>query len=347
MKKYDKKLNKEITKLLTGKKWPYDEWNVRCKAARALGKIGDTRAVPALAHAYYLKPGDSIQDKLIGECVSRAIETIINKNSVSNIVKAIINSNFIITSNFASEIAEKMLNKNIDPSEVLVLINALEDGNDYVKVIATRLLVNCGNFHAVPGLIKLLKDGDARVRHNVAQALGEIGDSRAVPALITALNDEYSLINHNMYIEVLSALKKIGDQSAVPSLIKTLENGDARINKDARIRSNIFGVLSNLGDTRNVHELINVFENSEYDEKNYVLLALGQFKDQKAVNTLLNALGDEKLRFCAIRALGNIGDPSTLEAIEYFMKNDPDEYVRKEAFEAALKIRSLFGNYTN
>ena len=108
-----------------------------------------------------------------------------------------------------------------NPSAIPLLINSLDDEDDFVRVYAiqslsalcakdavTRLctildsernrtilsnaikaLVNIADLSAVPALIQATNDVNAFVRHDAAWALGELRDHRAIPSLESLLND--------------------------------------------------------------------------------------------------------------------------------------------------------------
>jgi HEAT repeat protein len=77
-----------------------------------------------------------------------------------------------------------------DRQAVPPLIQALRDGNKYVRAAACRALGAIGDGQAVPHLIQALRDRNSDVREAACEALGEIGDPQALSHLIQALEDE-------------------------------------------------------------------------------------------------------------------------------------------------------------
>jgi HEAT repeat protein len=71
-------------------------------------------------------------------------------------------------------------------------------------------------------------------------------------------------------------------------------------------------------------------------------VALGDIKDKKAVEPLIEVLKDNKeyvwLRVAAVSALGNMGDERALVPMREVLK-DSSDYVRNAAQSALLKVR--------
>jgi HEAT repeat protein len=97
-------------------------------------------------------------------------------------------------------------------------------------------------------LIEALKDEDSYVRASVARALGEIGDSRAVDALIEALKDEDSDVRENSIDALVKIAKK--DLGVVDKLIKALRD------EDSDVRASVAWALGEIRDARAVEALI-------------------------------------------------------------------------------------------
>lgn len=376
----EKEVEGQIKILLTGKSylfgsyllgsWGDKKWEVRCKAARALGKIGDPIAISSLINT--CTHGYDIAEQLTEECIMKAVKKIVSKNSISNLIKGLNESNYRFSDYSCNSgtipqnnLHHELCNKNINSSEIPVLINVLEDDNRYIKDVVIDLLERSGDLRAVPALINILEDSDHEcTKKNAICALGKFGDIRGVSALTKALRDS----NYEVKCSAISALEKIGDSKPVHDLIDIFKKSDANMQKkiisalgiigdsksipfllntfeksDTNIQRSIIVALGEIRHLKPVPFLLNIFEKSDTDTQKSIVFALGRIGDPKSINTLLSALRSERLRSEAVEALGKIGNPNTLEAIEYIMKNDRDEYVREKAFQAALKIRSFGG----
>jgi HEAT repeat protein len=227
-----------------------------------------------------------------------------------------------------------------DPIAAPTLIKALEDCESFdSRGNAANALGKIGDPSAIPALIKALEDrsgiGAETVRLCAAGALGEIGDPSAIPALKKALMDG------NIYVRghAAGALGKIGDPSAIPALKKALMDGDIFV------RGHAADALEKLGAPRALPDLINALETGDGGVGTEAANALGYIKDPSAIPYLIKALGSGGLnvREAAAKALGEMNDISALKALEYLMKNDSEECVRKAAFKASAKIRSSRG----
>jgi HEAT repeat protein len=134
--------------------------------AKALGEIGDARAVDALIEA--LKDEDSD----------------VYWNSIDALVK----------------IAKK------DLGLVDKLIKALRDEDSYVRISVAWALGEIGDASAVDALIEALRDEDSYVRESVAWALGAIGDARAVDSLIKTLKDDDYFVRESAKVALFRIL---------------------------------------------------------------------------------------------------------------------------------------------
>jgi 3-methyladenine DNA glycosylase AlkD len=139
---------------------------LRAGVARALGEIGDARAVDALIEA--LKDEDSD----------------VYWNSIDALVK----------------IAKK------DLGVVDKLIKALKDEDSDVRISVAWALGEIGDASAVDALIEALRDEDSYVRESVAWALGAIGDARAVDSLIKTLKDDDYFVRESAKVALFRIL---------------------------------------------------------------------------------------------------------------------------------------------
>jgi Arc/MetJ family transcription regulator len=135
-----------------------DEDNgVRRDAAKALGEMGDSRALEPLI--LVLLEDD---DKYVRADVARALGVLGDTGAVEPLMQAL-----------------------------------LEDEDSSVRDNAAEALGVLGDSRAVEPLIQaLLEDEESSVRIEAAKALGEIGDNRAVEALTQALEDEDASVRY-------------------------------------------------------------------------------------------------------------------------------------------------------
>lgn len=276
---------------------------IRKEAARSLKKVGDERAVEALARSLKYESWQSEYSLLTSarEYSAEALGLIGDKRAVEPLVQSIkedVEDGVRWRSAYA-------LGKIGDYSAVEALTEALKDKSWIVRENAAKALGNIGALKSSKALISALKDSEWRVRKNVVIALGEIGDVDAIYPLLNLLNDEDADVRR----KTIDALTSMGDAAYYP-LMKLFEG------KDWYTRSKAAEVLGKLGDERAVKVFINVLLNKKKKDRNRyvrgrVAEALGNIGDERAIDALIDALNDETL------------------------------FVRQKAEEAIIKIRSL------
>jgi len=309
---------KDVKNLITAL-W-HKDWDVRKQAVKALGNIGDSRAVEPLIKAL----GDNIER--IRWRAARALGEIGDVRAVEPLAKALGDSDKV------RRYATEALGRISDSRVVEPLIEALVDSKNQVRRYAAEALGRTGDLRAVEPLIKALEvDSNEYARRYAAEALGEIGDPRAVKSLINALADGGEFVRRY----AVEALGRIGDLRAIEPLIKALE-----VDSNEYARRYVAKALGEIGDLSAVEPLIKALdENSSEYVRRYIVKALGEIGNPRAVETLIEILenGNRLVRWQAVKALGRIGDLRAFPALERATE-DSDEYVRRLAEEALQKI---------
>ena len=226
-----------LTRAFNKGNWNYN-FNVLFNVTIALIKIGDP-AVPAFCDALH----DSNSNLFSPRIAVNGLLKIGTVTAIDGLVKAAEAS----VPELIGELNDYDEDVRCRAAEVLVsignhavpaLIEALKDGEEFVRTYAVaEVLVKIGGA-AVPALIAALKDRDKEARNNAAGALGEIGNKTAVPALIDALKDGHAHVRRG----AARALGKIGDKKAGPMLIEALKDSDSLV------RSNAAEALGKVGD---------------------------------------------------------------------------------------------------
>jgi HEAT repeat protein len=218
-------------------------------AARALGEIGDARAVEPLIKAL----GDEDEDVCMN--AAEALGEIGDTRAVGPLIKNLSARTFgrsSINDTKTSQLSATWALADIGVAAVEPLIKALGDEDDDVRWLAADALGEIGDERAVEPLIKALRDDNV---HCAAEALGNIGDVRAVEPLIKALEDEEWRVRYY----AARALIIIMDARAVEPLIGALED------ETWAVRGNAAYALGEIGDARAVEPLIKVL-GDESDE---------------------------------------------------------------------------------
>ena len=175
---------------------------------------------------------------------------------------------------------------------------------------------------AVPGLIGQCASADAASRREAARELGRIGSAQSEPALVKLLNDSDAEVRVNAVL----ALGWMQGRSAVPALIEALGKSDLEMRRRAA------QALGQIGDERAIKPLLGLVADKDHATAMNAIFSLGWLKAKAAVPDLLRiaTATDKKgedagmTRQAAIRALGHIGDPAALSALEDLAKNAND-----------------------
>lgn len=218
-----------------------------------------------------------------------------------------------------------------DARAVESLIEALNDSNQWVRIVAAEALGQIGDPAATEALIYALDDISIWVRRASVVALGQIGDSLAISPLIERLlrppNSEWP---EELHAVIAKALGAIGGQ-AVKALIDTLEDPDIWISSAAA------RALGQIGDPQAVVPLTDLMKHESRWVRSATTQALAHIADARAVRAALTA--DEAPRaFWKLMALKEIGQ-STIKRLTELL-NDPDEQIRTRASEVLRQLRN-------
>lgn len=187
-----------------------DNRYVRREAAKSLGKIGDGRAIPPLIVA--LKDEDRYGREGAAEGLGE-----MGDNAFPSLAEAMMDDDWHVR--MGAAIALRIIgNRDALP----VLIGAMQDENRFVRREVIKSLGRIGDHSVVDTLISALKDPDRSVRLRAVSALSKCNDRRVIEPLIEALNDEDSGVR----LRVIRALEEIDDPRAVEALDSSYGNGD-------------------------------------------------------------------------------------------------------------------------
>ncbi|MGI5992664.1 MAG: HEAT repeat domain-containing protein [Methanosarcina sp.] len=204
------------------------------------------------------------------------------------------------------------------------LIKALKDDNPQVRSLAALALGRIGDQKAVDSLIEVLDDPSPEVRMSAAFSLGSLGAAEAVEPLIELLKDE----NENVVLSAVSSLGELRDPRAVEPICEVLNgilNGN---NYDARWK--IASALRGIGDPRAIDTLLNLLGDKELGPS--VASMLGNFESEQVFGKVIKLLDsrDPTTRANAVAVFEYLQDP---DAVPYLveMLDDGASEVRKEA----------------
>jgi HEAT repeat protein len=140
------------------------ESDVRMSAAKALGKIGDARAVEPLIQALRDDDGDDELQRTVTAALQK-----LGMGAVEPLIRAMRDSNANVRSRAAWTLGEIRDARAVEP-----LIRALKDECDDVRGVSADALGKIGDTRAVKPLIQALKAENYEVRQRILETLGKL-----------------------------------------------------------------------------------------------------------------------------------------------------------------------------
>lgn len=194
------------------------EVDVRRAAARSLGNIGDSRAVPKLVTALE----DS--EPTVRGAVAEALSEFADPRAIAPLTELLADPSEDVKQNALNALS------NFDRGvPVAPIVRTLTDSNPDVRADAARLLGEIGDSSVTKALTPLTGDPSPQVRAAVAEALGEIGASSATPSLLKMLSDEDSDVRS----QALDALQEVHGRIEPDVLIRMMQDPNAEVRRRA------------------------------------------------------------------------------------------------------------------
>ncbi len=214
---------------------------------------------------------------------------------------------------------------------------------DIIRCQAVQSLGAIGNKDAVPALIDALLDEDEDVRCDAATSLGEIGDERAIPQLLENLVEDPC---GDVKQQAVIALGKLQSNEALPYLRILCISRDKSICWDEDefmqggwddwldIQLKSIELLGKMNDEEAIPFILKAIEDENGQDVRSVSttsLAILGAKGLEALSDLLSNK-DERLRYSAVKALGNVDKPEALVFVKRALADD-DVRIRRLAVE--------------
>lgn len=272
--------------------------NVRAGAARALGKIGDRRALRSLEFCLRFDSSAEVRKSAVwalhlGD--ARAVPVLIDALGD--------------TDEWVRFGAVIVLAK-IGTLAVKSLTEALHNTDPVVRAMAAETLGRIGDRRAADTLALLLFDNSLTVRDQAAVSLGRMGDARAVEVLIEILQNSLS----ELRTKAIKSLGHIGDVRAVEPLIQAVYT-----QQDRWIRLFALEALGHIGDFRAIEVLLDAAYDDTHDIRTKAMVALGEIPYPFALDALYSLVLDDELnsddRQCALFELGKRGDVRAFDGL--------------------------------
>lgn len=325
---------------------------VRSDAAHQLGKLGDERAVPALAEAvsdsdeYVRKSAVMALRRIGGTASMEALRTALGDRSEQVILQAV-----------------NGLRDMRDKGAVEPLIRVLARRERSLQLAATDALVRIGS-DAVGPLLEAFKDRNLRRRigNQVWKILVDMG-TRSIDPLLEMMADD----NQYVRLTAISVLGRIGDKRVAGPLVQLFLD-------DPRMQEGVVTTIARLEERgvlevpqtadreislpREVIEGLQVrphadvikqlqesLENPSPKVRRFALKALSALLGDGALDHLVKALGDEDVdvKRLAIRVMARLRDKRVVDPLVQLILHDGEQV--EEAAWNTLKILTGLREY--
>jgi HEAT repeat protein len=278
----------------------------------------------------------------------------------------------------ARRVAALALGLRRDPRALDPLIAATRDRSQWVRQAAVQALGQLRDARALPALRARLDDPVRDVRRSVATALGKIRDPQAADALTLALADPWWRVVESaekglrtlktaprvaVLIDLLGQsdehrqwvaahrLGELGDAQAHDPLLRVAEDTA----QPPLVRGEALKALARLGDTRAVPVALRVIRESAGSDPGtggppaaptmlhvQAIEVVGTIGDATATPVLIGQLtdGNAYVRYAAVQALGAVGTPASIPALERIQQTDPATVVVDSTGRRQARLRS-------
>jgi len=192
-------------------------------------------------------------------------------------------------------------------------------------------------------LTELVSDSDSHVRLETAKTLKAINYGAALDAMAAQLSIER---DPDVKVALTGAIAQIGEISAVPLFRRLLHDPSIAVERAAAEALRTLGAAFYKADPNGAHELAlelwNVYQQhaKDPDLQAACIEAIAPLHEMSLVLPLVRLLDpdqSERVRAAALRALGDLGDPNTDDAIRTWLLQEPEPSVRLDALDALGK----------
>ena len=194
------------------------DW-VRACAAIALGKLSDGELNPSLLLAL------AGENQIVSRAAVLALGETGNQEAVPHLEEILKDKN----KEDLHPVIINSIGKIGGSGAIPILLQALENSNDLVRVNAALVIRDLRNEELLPHFLKLIKDNNESLRAIAASSLGLTGDKSAVPPLLDALDDEAASVR----AIAASSLGCIADSSVSSHLEKALGDENEVVRRQA------------------------------------------------------------------------------------------------------------------
>lgn len=177
-----------------------------------------------------------------------------------------------------------------------------------------------------------LQHNDPKVRLSAIEDLGRIRDDESVTALISVVENKGE--DWRIQTKAIKLLSEIKNPRSIGLLIKVLDDPFFTYDCPA-LKWNAAIALGNFKNSRAVDALINALTDKILYVREAAIQSLGEIGDERAAPHLISVLGDKSfaIKISAIKALGKIGASSAIPHLKQTADDDTDHYIRGAALE--------------
>jgi HEAT repeat protein len=298
-----------------------EDEDIRIAAINLLGKVGNDTAVDKL-----LPFLDEYSELLRTTAVKALVNIEIGKKRRQDLLGRIEEGSDLLKRSIAEIMGLLRVTEAKSALEGLLL-----DGNNNVKqasVFALAEIEGKEGMGSVPEM--LLGSEDPVLRKSAAIVIGKLADKRGVQPLILTAQDSDPWVRYHS----ISSLTSLGDERAIDIIKKAISDpiGIVRI-------AALKGLLK-LSPSEIDEKLILMKNEDDEDVRRTFLEALVSKGGELSGDVFIDSLQDDswKVRELAVKALGDLEDDESLEALKKMI--DDDDYFVKNAVKTAMKKRA-------
>ena len=327
-----------------------EEVETRKAAVIALGRIGDSSAVPALVEV--LTGDDSLTIAAAG-----ALGKIGDRRAFDALLDMIGHRDVAVRQAVISAI-----NSLGHPEMAGRALALLGDPNPRVRESAVKIAGYFGYAECTDLLLERCRDEDENVRRAAIEHIPYLEDDRVTPTLVDAIENETPRVR----AAAASAFAQVEGDGPLPHLLKALKDPDswvryfaarsighhrygesldalaevAKKDEASHVRIAAVDSLGKVDEPRAVAVLLSFVQSSDLDLARAALKSLGQINHPEALPPLLKVLRspDARLRLEALQALSAHGEREAIEAMQWMAAADSESEVAQAAIDALARL---------
>jgi HEAT repeat protein len=217
----------------------------------------------------------------------------------------------------------------IPPGAARAIRLLLDDPHSRVRQESCAALGDLRDHASKDFLAARLEDPDPQVGFEAAFALASMADLRARGTLLSALS-----VTHKR-LDACEGLRRLGD----PSTLEALDKMAGKLFLAWVDRLTAWATMFALGRTEAGDRVVERTTSRNREERIYALSLIGSHKISAGRDILERVVRDERdpLRDTAVRALGDLGDPASLDAL----RSIRDGRDRNLAFDAESAMKKI------